>query len=83
MINITNANSTTRLHQICFFHKMCMALTSGRLAHFPDVMISKRPNFLPCYFVGELGRSGRSGRLSRVSCIGVNTCVFFHICRCV
>lgn len=39
----------------------------GRLANFPDVKISKRPNFLPRNFRGGLERSGRSGRLSGVS----------------
>jgi hypothetical protein len=41
--------------------------SSGRLAKFPDVKISKRPNYFPRVFRSDLERSGRSGRLSGVS----------------
>ncbi len=68
MINITNANSFVPFNQFRCFHKGCSKSTSGRLGHFPDVKISKRPNVLPSIFIGGLGRSGRSGRLSGVSC---------------
>ncbi len=76
MINITNANSVVLFNQFRCFHMRGSVSTSGRLGHFPDVKISKRPNFLPCNFIGDLGRSGRSGRLSGVSCWEVNERVF-------
>ena len=68
MINITNANSVVPFNQFRCFHVRSSVSTSGRLGHFPDVKISKRPNVLPSIFIDGLGRSGRSGRLSPVSC---------------
>jgi hypothetical protein len=65
MINITNINAAVRFYHIDCFHMRGFPLTPGRLRRFPDVKISKRPNFLPCNFIGGLGRSGRSGRLYR------------------
>lgn len=82
MINITNANSVTPFNQFRCFHKGCSVSTSGRLEHFPDVKISKRPNVLPSIFIGGLGRSGRSGRLSGVSCWeGKRTCFSPYVDR--
>jgi hypothetical protein len=82
MINITIADSSFAIHQFRCFHKGCSMSTSGRLGHFPDVKISKRPNFLPSIFIGGLGRSGRSGRLSGVSCWeGKRTCFSPYVDR--
>ena len=82
MINITIADSNFAVHQFRCFHKGCSKATSGRLGHFPDVKISKRPNFLPSIFIGGLGRSGRSGRLSGVSCWeGKRTCFSPYVDR--
>lgn len=82
MSNITNANSAVPFNQFRCFHVRCSVSTSGRLGHFPDVKISKRPNFLPCNFIGDLGRSGRSGRLSGVSCWeGKRTCFSPYVDR--
>lgn len=58
------------------------ASPSGRLGHFPDVKISKRPNDLLRIFLSGLGRSGRSGRLSSVSYWeGKRTCFFPYVDR--
>jgi hypothetical protein len=82
MINITNANSVVPFNRFRCFHKGCSKATSGRLGHFPDVKISKRPNVLPSIFIGGLGRSGRSGRLSGVSCWeGKRTCFSPYVDR--
>jgi len=82
MIDITNANSVVPLNQFRCFHMRVSESTSGRLGHFPDVMISKRPNFLPSIFIGGLGRSGRSGRLLGVSCWeGKRTCFSPYVDR--
>ncbi len=80
MIKITEANSVVRLYHFDCFHIRGLALTSGRLAIFPDVSTSKRPNFLSSKFIDALGRSGRLGRLYRNCCIGGKyTCVFTYI----
>ncbi len=82
MINITNANSAVPFNQFRCFHIGSSVSTSGRLEHFPDVKISKRPNFLPSIFIGGLGRSGRSGRLLGVSCWeGKRTCFSPYVDR--
>jgi len=82
MINITNANSAVQFNQFRCIHMRSSVSTSGRLGHFPDVKISKRPNFLPSIFIGGLGRSGRSGRLSGVSCWeGKRTCFSPYVDR--
>ena len=82
MTNITNADSTASFNHFRCFRMRGMASTPGRLGHFPDVKISKRPNFLPSIFIGGLGRSGRSGRLSGVSCWeGKRTCFSPYVDR--
>ncbi len=76
MINITNANSVTPFNQFRYFRKGCSVSTSGRLGHFPDVKISKRPNVLPSIFIGGLGRSGRSDVCQELVVGRVNERVF-------
>ena len=83
MIRITEANSIASLYYFGCLRQRVVALNPGRLANFPDVSTSKRPNFLPSKFIDALGRSGRLGRLYRINCIGGNTCVFLRICRFV
>ena len=80
MIHITEADSIAKLYQSSCFGNRDSALAPGRLAHFPDVNIYKRPNFLSSNFIGRLGRSGRSGRLYRVNGMGgKHTCVFTYV----
>jgi hypothetical protein len=76
MINIVNADSNASFNQFRCFHLQSSASNSGRLGHFPDVKIFKRPNDLPSNFIGDLGRSGRSGRLSGVS-YWTGKCTYF------
>ncbi len=80
MIKITAANSIASVYYFGCLPRRVVALIPGRLANFPDVNTSKRPNFLPSKFIDALGRSGRLGRLYRNCCIGGNTHVFSHMC---
>jgi hypothetical protein len=80
MINITEANTVVRFYHIGCFHMRGTALAPGRLGRFPDVNTFNRPNFLPCNFIGGLGRSGRSGRLYRDDWNGWKTYVYFPLC---
>ena len=68
MISIKNTNTSSHSYQYWCLHMRVRVAASGRLGHFPDVKISKRPNVLPSIFIDGSGRSGRSGRLSPVSC---------------
>ena len=81
MISIKNANTLSRCYQFWCLHMRVRVAASGRLGHFPDVKISKRPNVLPSIFIDGLGRSGRSGRLSPDSCWEGKCNVFFPVCR--
>ncbi|AMV31683.1 hypothetical protein VN12_06150 [Pirellula sp. SH-Sr6A] len=82
MISITIADSSSAFDHFRCSHMRGSVSTSGRLGHFPDIKISKRPNVLPSIFIGGLGRSGRSGRLSGVSYwTGKRMCIFPYVDR--
>jgi hypothetical protein len=82
MITITIADSSSTFDHFHCSHMRSSEFTSGRLGHFPDIKISKRPNVLPSIFIDGLGRSGRSGRLSGVSYwTGKCMCIFPYVDR--
>ena len=54
MISIKNANTLSRCYQFWCLHMRVRVAASGRLGHFPDVKISKRPNVLPSIFIDGL-----------------------------